>query len=128
MAYIKLFRASDNSQISEDSSSPLSFTLRADLEESEETRVYAQADSGYQVKDTEFDPTGTSAAKWALAPDDDGSAGTYGADGTKIELGTVGDGEGSRVYFWVKAKATDDEDPVNDTTVTLEATGVAEAT
>jgi len=128
MSYIKLYRASDDSVVSEDSSNPVAFELRADLNEEDEIRLYAQADSGYQVTDTEVDPTGTTSDKWNLAPDDNGSTGTYGADGAKIELGTVGDAEGTRVHFWAKAKATDDEDPVNDATVTLEVTGIAEAT
>ena len=127
MAYIKLFRASDDSEITTDQATPLSFTLRADLNEDDEKRIYAQADAGFSVTGTEVDPTGTTAAKWALAPDSTGSPGTYLADGAPITLGTVGAGEGGRVYFWAKAQATDDEEPVNDTTVTLEVTGVAEA-
>ena len=127
MAYIKLFRASDDTQISEDASSPLSFTLRADLNEDDEKRIYAEADAGYSVTGVEVDPTGTSAARWRLAPDDGGSAGTYGAAGAEIALGTVGAGAGGRVFFWAEASAVDTEDPINDTTVTLEVTGVAEA-
>lgn len=127
MAYIKIFRASDDSQVSEDATSPVSFTLRADLQEEDEVRLYAEADAGYSVTGTEVDPTGTTEAKWALAPDNAGSAGTYGADGALLALGTVGAGAGGRVHFWAKAKATSDEDPVNDASVTLEVTGVAEA-
>ena len=128
MAYIKLFRASDDSEIPTDQTTPLSFTLRADLNEDDEKRIYAQADAGYQVTGVEVNPTGTTSEKWNLAPDSAGTAGTYGADGALIELGTVGDAEGTRVHFWAKSKATDDEDPVNDDSVTLEVTGVAEAT
>jgi hypothetical protein len=127
MAYIKLFFASNDEQVSEDQSNPVSFTLRADLEEDDEVRLYAEADAGYSVDDVEVDPTGASAEKWALAPDDNESPGTYGADGALLALGTVGEGAGGRVHFWARAKATDDEDPVNDETVTLEVTGVAEA-
>jgi len=127
MAYIKLFFAANDVQVSEQGTftNAVEFTLRADLEESDSVRLYALADTGYEVTTTEVIPVGTSAAKWALAPDTDGSEGTYGADGAKIELGTVGDTE--KVYFWAKAKATSDEDPVNDTSVTLEATGIAGA-
>ena len=127
MAYIKLFRASDDTQISEDASSPLSFTLRADLEEDDEKRIYAEADAGYSVTGVEVDPTGTSAARWRLAPDDNESAGTYLAAGAALTLGTVGAGSGGRVYFWAEASAVDSEDPINDDSVTLEVTGIAEA-
>ena len=127
MSYIKLYRASDDSQLTEDQTNPVSYTLRADLNEEDEKRLYAQADAGYQVTGVEVNPTGTTSEKWNLAPDSSGTAGTYGADGALIELGTVGDAEGTRVYFWAKAKATDDEDPVNDDSVTLEVTGIAEA-
>ena len=128
MAYIKLYFAEDNSVVSENQDNPVEFTLRADLEESDEVRLYAEADTGYSVTGVEVDPTGTSAARWRLAPDDGGSAGTYGAAGAEIALGTVGAGAGGRVFFWAEASAVDSEDPVNDDSVTLEVTGVAEAT
>jgi len=128
MAYIKLYFAEDNSVVSENQDNPVEFTLRADLEESDEVRLYAEADTGYSVTGVEVDPTGTSAARWRLAPDDGGSAGTYGAAGAEIALGTVGAGAGGRVFFWAEASAVDTEDPINDTSVTLEVTGVAEAT
>lgn len=128
MAYIKTYFASDDTQVSEapSTTAPVEFTLRADLNESKSVRLYAMADSGYSVATTEVTPTGTSAAKWALAPDVAGSAGTYGAAGAKLTLGTVGNGTG-KVYFWAKASATSDETPVNDTSVTLNVAGIASA-
>ena len=127
MAYIKLYLASDDSIITTDQTNPVEFTLRADLNANDEVRLYAEADTGYSVATTEVIPTGTSAARWKLAPDAAGPAsGVYGAAGAKIELGTVGAGAG-KVYFWAEASAVDTEDPINDTTVTLEVTGVASA-
>ena len=127
MAYIKLFRASDDSEITTDQTAPATFTLRADLNEDDEKRIYAEADTGYSVTGVEVDPTGSTANRWRLAPDDNESPGTYEAAGAALTLGTVGAGAGGRVYFWAEASAVDTEDPVNDTTVTLEVTGVAEA-
>lgn len=127
--YIKLFKASNNSEVSPAGqfTNSIDFTLRADLEQTGEIRLYAEADAGYEVTGVDVTPTGTTAAKWALAPDNAGSAGTYGADGAQIALGTVGAGVGGRVFFWAKAKATVDETPVNDTSVTLNVEGIAGA-
>lgn len=127
MAYIKMYFASDDSEVSQLGTfvNSIDFTLRADLEESEEVRLYVLADSGFQVTDTEIIPSGTSAARWKLAPDSAGSSGTYGAGAAKIELGTVG--PSNKVYFWAQAEALDTEDPVNDTSVSLEVSGIAEA-
>ncbi len=128
MAYIKIYKASDNSEVSGSGvfTNSIDFTLRADLEEDDEIRLYALADTGYVVTSTTVTPTGTSAAKWALAPDAAGPAsGTYEAYGDPLSLGTVGDT--TKVYFWAMAKATSDETPVNDTSVTLEVEGIAAA-
>lgn len=107
-------------------SAPVEYELRADLNESKSVRLYAMADSGYSVADTEVTPTGANSAKWMLAPDSSGTAGAYGAAGAKIALGTVTNGAG-KVYFWAKALSTSDETPVSDVSVTLVATGVAHA-
>lgn len=128
MAHIKLFRASDNSEITEDQTNPKEFTLRADLNETQERRVYAEADTGYSVTGVDVVPTGATAARWRLAPDEAGPAsGTYGAGGAGIQLGTVGAGEGGRVFFWVESGAIDSEEPSTDTSVTLEVSGIASA-
>ena len=104
----------------------MTFTLRADLEETDEERLYLLADAGYVVSSVEVTPTGTTASKWQLAPDATGSAGTYGAAGAKLTVsGDVDDTNKS--YFWAKASATDDETPVNDVSVTLVVTGIAAA-
>lgn len=128
MAYIKLFFASNDVQVSEAPTltNAVTFTLRADQNEvGSYIKLYALADNGYIVTTTVITPTGTTAAKWQLAPDDAGSPGTPGAYGDPLALGTVGDTD--KVYFHVRAKATDDESPANDISVTLVASGIAAA-
>lgn len=127
--YIKMYFAEDDTLVSPEGvfANSVDLTLRADLEETDEVRLYAKAEAGYSVADVEVIPVGTTASKWALAPDVAGSpatSGTYEADGEKIELGTV---TTTPVYFWARAKATQDEDPVNDVTVTLKLEGIASA-
>ena len=129
MAYIKLFFAVGDSQVSESPSqvNPVAFTLRADQnEEGAPIRLYAMADVGYSVANTTVTPTGSSAAKWQFAPDVTGTPGTWEAYGNPLSLGTVGNGAG-KVYFHARAKATSDETPVNDTNVTINLAGVASA-
>lgn len=128
MAYIKIFFASDDSQVSEApaTENAVEFTLRADQNEvGSWIKLYALADNGYVVSDVEVTLTGTTAAKWQLAPDVAGDPGTPEAYGAPLELGEVGDT--TKVYFHVRAKATDDEEPANDVTVTLVVEGVAAA-
>lgn len=127
MAYIKMFFALDDSQVSEQGvfTNAIEFTLRADLEETDEVRLYLLADDGYACTGVEVTPTGTTYLKWALAPDNAGVPGGYEAYGDPLSIGAVGDT--TKIYFWAKAKATSDEDPVNDTTVTLNVSGVAAA-
>ena len=129
MAYIKIFFAADDVQVSAapTTTNAITFTLRADQnEEGTPVRLYALADSGYVVATTVVTPTGTTATKWALAPDAAGpAAGVFEAYGDPHALGTVGDTD--KVYFWVKAKAIDTEIPVNDVTVTMVVSGIASA-
>lgn len=128
MAYVKLFFTADDVQVSEapTTTHAVTFTLRADLNEvGTPVGLYALADSGYSIATTTITPTGTTATKWALAPDSGGSPGAFGAYGDPLVLGTVGDT--THVPFWVKAKAVDTETPVNDTSVTLVVSGVASA-
>jgi hypothetical protein len=129
MAYIKLYKGSDNSEVSGSGTltNAVTFTLRADLnEEGTAQELYAKAESGYVVNDVTITPTGTSANKWALAPDSGGSPGTYGAYGAALDLGDGIDDTTGKT-FWIKAKAVDTETPVNDTSVTLVVAGVAAA-
>ncbi len=69
IAYIKLYFAIDDSEVSaaESFDNAVEFTLRADLNQTDETRLYALAETDYVVTDTTVTPTRTTAAKWALA-------------------------------------------------------------
>ena len=79
-------------------------------------KLAIRCDSGYAATGATVTPTGTSAAKWALAPDSGGSAGTFGAYGAALTIGAVSD---ANTLIWAKAKATSDESPTNDTSVDL---------
>ena len=128
MAYIKMFYTADDTQVSEapTTTNAVSFTLRADQNEvGEYIGLYVLADDGYVCSAVTVTPTGTTAEKWQLAPDSGGNPGTPENYGAPLALGTVGDT--TKVYFHVRAKATEDEEPVNDVTVTLEVDGVAAA-
>ena len=127
--YIKMYFADDDTVVSEEGTfvNSIDFTLRADLEESDEVRLYVKCEDDYESTSTEVIPVGTSAARWALAPDVTGPAsGTYGDGGAKIELGTVDDT--TKVYFWAKASALNTETPINDVSVTLKLEGIIAST
>lgn len=128
MAYIKLFFTADDVQVSvaPTTTNAVTFTLRADENQvGDWIGLYALADSGYVISDVIVTPTGHTAAKWQLAPDDEGDPGTPEVYGAHLDLGTVGDT--THVPFHVRAKAVDTETPVNDVSVTLVVTGVAAA-
>lgn len=129
MAYFKLYKASDDSVVSTTGvfTNAVEFTLRADQNEiSTPVKLYIKAESGYTVDTVEVTPTGTTAAKWQLATDNSNAPGTWSLYGAKVELGSGLTGAGKK-EFWVRAKATDDEDPVIDTTVLLECEGIVKA-
>lgn len=70
------------------------------------------------LDDYTITPTGTNAAKWALAPDSGGSPGTYGAWGAALTLD--GPIESINTRFWAKVKVTSDEtSATEDETVTF---------
>jgi hypothetical protein len=127
MAYIKLFKAADDSEISTAPTltNAVLFSLHANLDEvGTWQKLYALADTGYSVETTVVTPTGTTAAKWQFDSDVAGSpSGSPEAYGDPISLGTVGDT--TKIYFHVRAKATSDETPVNDVSVTFVVTGDA---
>ncbi len=128
--YFKIYFADDGSLVSEegDFSNPVEFILRADLEEDEEVRLYAEAEPDYEVSDVVVEPQGDNSNQWSLAPDDNGSSGSYEGWGSSLSLGKVEEGSEGRVYFWARARATDDEGPKNDGSVVLHAEGVAYST
>jgi hypothetical protein len=129
MPYIKLFKATDDSEISVSptTTNAVSFTLRPDTNEvGAYQKLYALADNGYVCTTVVITPTGTTATKWQLDSDVAGSpSGSPEAYGAALALGTVGDT--TKVYFWARAKALDTETPANDVSVTLVASGVATA-
>lgn len=126
---LKLYRASDNTELSPPGTftNAVEFVLRLDLEESDSVRLYAQAETGYEITEATVEPQGTTASKWEMGADDDGSEGAYEAPGDPLSLGTVGAGVGGRVYFWARASASDDEEISNDDSVILRAAGVGAA-
>lgn len=79
-------------------------------------KLAIRCESGYLTTGSvTITPTGTTYLKWALAPNDAGAAGTFEAYGAALTItATVPD---TNYLFWAKAKATDDENPVNDVTV-----------
>ena len=85
-------------------------------EESSAVKLAIRCDSGYAATGATITPTGTTATKWALAPDDAGNAGTFGAYGAALEVGAVAD---SNTLIWCKAKAASAETPSNDVSVDL---------
>lgn len=125
--YIKVYKASDDSVVSEAPTLTNAVVINLhvdDATDEDEIRLYVLAEDGYQITSCVITPTGANAAKWALAPDSGGSPGVYEAYGDPLSLGTIGDT--TKVYFWAKAKATVDEDPQNDTSVTHVVLGKAE--
>jgi hypothetical protein len=125
--YIKLYFALDDTEVSEApaADNAVEFKLKADLDQiGEPIQLYAKAETGYLVDEAIITPTGDNAAKWALAPDVEGEAGEWGEYGESLTLGDGVDDTTGKL-FWVKAKATEDEVPHNDLTVTLRASGSA---
>lgn len=111
----------DGTQVSEgDGSNPLTIgPLNAtNNEESAAVKIALRCDSGYATSgNTIITPTGTSKNMWALASDNNGSAGAFGTYGTAL---TISDSiSNTNKVFWVKAKSVDTENPSNDVSVNL---------
>lgn len=129
---LKLYFAADNSEVSGPGqfANAVIFTLRADQNEvGQGVRLYAEANSGFEVADVVVSLVSANGPatteQWSLAADDNGSPATWQDWGDPLELGTVGAGSGGRVYFWVRARASDTESVGNDDTVLIQAQGVA---
>ncbi|MFL0197394.1 hypothetical protein ACJDU8_17765 [Clostridium sp. WILCCON 0269] len=87
-------------------------------EESAAIKLAIRCDAGYNTSgNTVITPTGTTADKWALAPDNAGVAGSFGAYGSALTISSVIGT--TNTVFWVKAKAVSTESPSNDTSVDL---------
>ena len=89
-------------------------------------KLAARCDSGYATYgSTVITPTGTTYDKWALAPDNAGAPGTFGAYGAALTIaGQIG---ATNQLFWAKAKAVNGETPQNDTTVDLQVAATIQA-
>jgi len=149
MAHLQIYKASDDSVVSATGTltNAVEMTLRADLSETGEIRLYAMTDFGYETTstvisfvDSEFrkDPGEAIRAKeggdlaatlesWALAPDVAGSSGTYNAYGASLSLGTVANGVG-KIYFFAKAKSETSEEALQDVSTAIKAEGIERAT
>jgi hypothetical protein len=94
---------------------PLNATIN---EESAPIKLALRCDTGFTtVGNVVITPQGTNMDKWALALDNAGAAGTFGAYGASLTItDTIST---TNKIFWARAKAVSTEDPVNDTTVDL---------
>ena len=133
MAYIHVYTTptasgTDGTLVSEGTGlQPITVTLNAtNNEESTPIKLALRCDAGYQTSgNITLSLLGTTNAKWALAPDNAGSVGTFGAYGANLVIATVVGA--TNVLFWAKAKATSDEAPQNDTTVDIQVSATIEA-
>ena len=94
------------------------------------TGLYAQADSGYYCSGVQVILSGATYLKWQFDSDTGGGGSPSGspeAYGDPITLSGLVNDAPDKSYFHVRAKATDDEDPQNDTSVTLVVSGIAYA-
>ena len=81
--------------------------------ESAPIKLAIRCDAGYQAAaGASITLSGTNAAKWALAPDNAGSAGTFGTYGAGISFAAIIDAVNT--IFWAKAKASSDETVTSD--------------
>lgn len=124
MAFIQLYKASDDSLVSEspETDNAVVISLRADLEEEKEVRLYLKSKEGYEHNEVKVEPLGDTAVKWSLARDASGSSDAYGKEGQTLTIGEVNDI--TKTYFWVKAKSSKEELPKKDVSVSLQVTGI----
>ena len=134
MAYITLYFTDGDVQVEPEGDgvgAPVSFTLRADLDEvGSWIGLYAQADSGYYCSGVQVIPSGTTYLKWQFDSDTGGGASPSGSPesyGDPISISGLVEADPNKSYFHIRAKATNDEDPQNDTSVTLVVSGIAYA-
>lgn len=96
--------------------------------ESSPIKLAIRCDTGYRTvagQDTTITPTGATADQWALAPDNAGAPGTWGAWGAALTISAQI--AATNHIFWAKARASQTDTPYNDTAVTLNATATTEA-
>ncbi|WP_194190316.1 hypothetical protein [Clostridium chrysemydis] len=118
MQYLKLFH--NDTEITE--SNPLSVgPLNASKNEvSEPLAVKLTVESGFSTYgDTTISFEGATSAKWSICDTE---------DGTYLETLTISDlVDATGVTFYVKAKATDDEQPCNDVSVKIKVEATIQA-
>lgn len=107
--------AADGTLVSEDNANTSlinSDEVRADLNaESNPIKLAVRFETGWQAGGDTTVTIAPPSDKWALAPDDNGSAGVWQEYGTNLILTGVTD---VNSIFWAKAKAVDTEDAGND--------------
>lgn len=116
----------DGTLISENGAqtSPLQAVLDATQAESTIIKVAARCEAGYKTVDnTVIKASGTTASKWSFARDNNYSDPQAAATADFLDTITLPSGiEQSNVIFWVKVISTTDEQPVRDTSVTINYT------
>ncbi len=108
----------DGTLVSEGTSAtPITISLDATSNQvSAPIKLAVRCDSGFQANSgVTISLVGTTAAKWAMAPDSGGVAGIFGAYGAPLTISSVIGT--TNVIFWAEAKATSDEIPQNDISV-----------
>jgi len=97
----------------------IEFMLRVDYREEKRTRLLLLGvSSEYQVADVVLSLQGTTFDHWAFAEDINGNPGPWQEWGAALLLGGTLPEEGK--YFWVRARATEDEEaPQDDDSVAL---------
>lgn len=119
-AYINLYMnnptadGTDGTAISTDGTTTNPLTVTLDATQNEETTVTlaVRCEAGYEtVQDTIISFDGTNKAKWSICRTSDG---TFGDSITITD--TI---KQKNILFYVKATSSSDEDPSNDTSVTL---------
>lgn len=131
MAYIHLYKdtptvsATDGTLVSEGTGlSPITIgPLNATNNEiSDPLKLAIRCEDGYVTTgDVTITPTGTTYLKWALG----GTTGSFGSYGDPYTItGAIPD---TNIIFYTRAKATNDENPVNDITVDFQVSATIAA-
>lgn len=134
MAYIHLYQGNptaggtNGTAVSEDNSGSqaVSFTLNATNNEiGAAMKLALRCDAGYQTQsgqNTVVSFIGGTNSKWEVADDNAGSPGTWSSSLTiSAQIGAT------NKIIWVRARATSDETPVNDTSVDIKVDATIEA-